>query len=295
MFWRGFRRHRSTGEGADRGSLVPNICQDPIPSRAVSVSGVRFTVSDGPADYGSFWSRVESGAWEPETLALMDRILTPGSTFVDVGAWIGPTTLYAAAKGANVDAYECDPVALSLLKRNLKMNTELSRRIRVYKYAIGESEGILRMWSGQLGNSETSLFASHEREGAVAACSQSFLAKAHDALRIFRKKGYDRDESALIKIDTEGAEFGIVSRLAELIPGSRAIWYVSFHELNLNPATLPARPFRAFQMLRTLFAFSDLRWYEPTLAELDKAAVLEAILTGTWPPHRSLVFASRRL
>lgn len=116
-----------------------------------------------------------------------------------------------------------------------------------------------------------------------------------DALRIFQKKGYARDELALIKIDAEGAEFGIVPRLAEIIRGSRAVWYVSFHELNLIPVDLPTRPFRVFEMLRTLFAFPDLRWYDPTLAELDKAGVLESILAGTSLPHRTLVLASRRL
>jgi FkbM family methyltransferase len=263
--------------------------------RWIDIHGVTFAVGNGPADYGAFWSRVSAGTWEPETLALMDRLLTPGSRFVDIGAWIGPTSLYAAAKGAVVDAYECDPIALDRLKYNISLNPTLVRRIAVHEFAIGDSQQELQVWSGQLGNSETSVFANHEREGVLTACSESAVVRMRDAAQVFQECGYAQLPSTLIKIDTEGAEFRIVPRLAEIIAGSRAVWYISFHELNINSTSVPVRFARIAEMLRALMVFSDLNWYSSNLKVLDKTATLDAVLHGTWPPHGSLVFSSRSL
>jgi FkbM family methyltransferase len=263
--------------------------------RWINTRGVNFAVGNGSADYGAFWSRFGAGTWEPETLALMDRLLHPGVRFVDIGAWIGPTALYAAAKGAAVDAYECDPVALGRLKYNISVNPALKRRIEVHEFAIGDAERELQVWSGQLGNSETSPFASHEREGVVRTCSQSVFVKMRDAAQVFQERGYAQAPSTLIKIDTEGAEFRIVPRLAEIIAGSRAVWYISFHELNINSTSVPVTFARIAEMLHALMVFSDLNWYSSSLTALDKAATLDAVLHGTWPPHGSLVFSSQCL
>ena len=264
-------------------------------ARQVEVQGARFVVSSEGPDFGGFWSRVEAGLWEPETFALMDRLLTAGARFVDIGAWIGPTALYAAARGARVDAYECDPVALDLLARNLSRNADLRQRITVHPFALSDADQELTMWSGQLGNSETSIFTRHEREGRLTECGKSFRARACDASQIFQEQGYAADASTLIKMDVEGAEFRIVPRLARTIATSAATWYVSFHELNINPAGVPARPARLSEMLRTLLTFSDLHWYSPDLTALDKADVLDAVIAGAWPVHSSLVFSSRSL
>ena len=284
------------GAGSDHAPKTAAPAQEAasVP-RWIDIHGVTFAVGDGPADYGAFWSRVGAGTWEPETLALMDRLLSPGSRFVDIGAWIGPTSLYAAAKGAVVDAYECDPVALDRLKYNISVNPTLERRIDVHEFAIGDSEHELQVWSGHLGNSETSVFANHEREGVVTACSESAIVRMRDAAQVFQERGYAQVPSTLIKIDTEGAEFRIVPRLAEIIAGSRAVWYISFHELNINSTSVPARFARIAEMLRALMVFSDLNWYSCNLTVLDKTATLDAVLHGTWPPHGSLVFSSQSL
>ena len=218
----------------------------PPATRLARVRDVALTVTTEAPDYSGFWSRMEAGAWEPETLDLLDRLLAPGDQFVDVGAWIGPTTLYAAARGARVAAYECDPVALRLLRRNVALNPGLAPLITLHEYALGESDGRLTLWSEALGNSETSIFAEHEREDVVRACEQSVAVEVRDARAVFDEAGYASGESTLIKIDVEGAEFRILPRLAGVAAASRAVWYVSFHERNVNPAgTAPGRWTRA--------------------------------------------------
>lgn len=163
----------------------------------MTVRDAAFTVATEPFDFSGFWSRMESGAWEPETLDLLDRWLAPGSRFVD--------------------------------------------------------------------------------------------------RTVFETTGYASGESTLIKIDVEGAEFLILPRLDDVIAASRATWYVSFHELNVNPAGAVAAGFRADQMRRSLRVFQGFRWHDARLRALDPDATLRAVDDGTWPPHASIVFSRRDL
>lgn len=263
--------------------------------RHVVVRDAAFTVTTEEPDFSGFWSRMAAGTWEPETLDLLDRLLERAARFVDVGAWIGPTSLYAAHRGARVAAYECDPVALRLLHRNLALNPSLATQITAHPHALGERDGHLRMWSQKLGNSETSIFARHERDGHVRACEASVLVDVRDARVVFEAAGYATDASTLIKLDVEGAEFTILPHLASLVARSRAVWYVSFHELNLNPPGAGATSARVSEMQRSLAAFAGFHWYDARLTALDQPATLRAIGEGTWPPHSSLVFSPRAL
>lgn len=74
------------------------------------------------ADLWDFWGEWSAGRWEPATFDVLDRFLTPAGTYVDLGAWIGPTVLYAARRCRKVLAVEPDPVAFDQLRRNLDLN-----------------------------------------------------------------------------------------------------------------------------------------------------------------------------
>lgn len=69
-----------------------------------------------------FWPTFADGTWEPNTFKIFDRFLDKDKTFVDIGAWIGPTVLYAAQRAKQVFAFEPDTVAYSSLCQNLDLN-----------------------------------------------------------------------------------------------------------------------------------------------------------------------------
>lgn len=69
-----------------------------------------------------FWPGFADGSWEPTTFAAFDRILGPESRMLDIGAWIGPTVLYAAHRAKQVFAFEPDPIAFARLIQNLNLN-----------------------------------------------------------------------------------------------------------------------------------------------------------------------------
>jgi hypothetical protein len=75
-------------------------------SRLIRRNGREFSATTvGDRWYGDiFWDAYEAGDWEPHTVDLFERYLGQTTTFVDVGAAIGATALYAASLAKRVVA-----------------------------------------------------------------------------------------------------------------------------------------------------------------------------------------------
>jgi FkbM family methyltransferase len=175
-------------------------------------------------DQPTFWDKVESGRWEPETLALIDSQVTPGTTFLDLGAWVGPTALYAAARGARVIALEADPVALAQLRRNLAVNPDLAQRIEVLARAVHAAEGRVTLGARRKpGDSMSSVLIT---PGAVTWVAET-ITPAALAARI------GAGGRLFIKIDIEGGEYELLPAMRPLLerPDCRVL-------LSLHPGIL---------------------------------------------------------
>lgn len=85
----------------------------------VERDGEKYTVAPG---HDWFWDLFAKGTWEPSTFKIFDKFLKKDEVFLDIGAWIGPTTLYAAPKAKEVYSFEPDPEAFSSLIKNLALN-----------------------------------------------------------------------------------------------------------------------------------------------------------------------------
>jgi FkbM family methyltransferase len=119
-----------------------------------------------------------------------------GKLVVDAGAFVGDTALYFAQRGAQVLAYEPDPDNFRLLKRNLSLNPELSRRIRCFNAAVGES-GTMRMTVG-LGSVSGGYLEGGESLHVPSCSLGDILADCPGR------------EAFLLKADCKGSEFKIV-------------------------------------------------------------------------------------
>ncbi|HEY7383290.1 MAG TPA: FkbM family methyltransferase [Beijerinckiaceae bacterium] len=177
-------------------------------------------------DQPTFWDRVEAGRWEPGTLALIDQLVDGGTTFLDLGAWVGPTALYAATRARRVIAVEADPAALDQLKRNLSVNPDLAQRIDIVAGAIDAREGPVTLGARRkAGDSMSStLLANSEHTWTAAAITPAQLA---GRLR--------PDERLVLKIDIEGAEYALLPHLAPLLDRADAI-LAAFHPTILAAA-----------------------------------------------------------
>lgn len=160
-----------------------------------------------------FWKIFADGTWEPSTFRIFDKFLDPDKIFVDIGAWIGPTALYAAPRSKKVFAFEPDPVAF----QSLVMNLALNRADNVVPYPVA----VAKEWGGipfgaktGYGDSMSSqIWAKGDKE--VPAVSLS-------AILVDLQPGF-------IKIDIEGGEKFLFKGSRLLLEQIKPTLHLSLH------------------------------------------------------------------
>ena len=114
------------------------------PAAEVVVDGCRYLV---PAHDQVIRPWVEHyGSWETAERDLLDSLIRPGMTVVDVGAHVGLHTVPASQRvgsTGHVIALEPDPRTCALLRTNLRRNA--ARNVAVHQLAAGASSGRRRL------------------------------------------------------------------------------------------------------------------------------------------------------
>ena len=165
------------------------------------------TYALGPSAYGPFWDDVEGGSWEPETFAVLERHVTATVTYLDVGAFIGPTLLFAAQCAGAAHGFEPDPVAFSELERHLAHNLALDT-VELHAVAIAPQDGRVRLGNRNMkGNSTSSMLLGNMVDPwEVPACRlDTFLREAQVTGPVF------------IKMDIEGGEYAVIPAHADFL------------------------------------------------------------------------------
>jgi len=185
------------------------------------------------------------GLWEPDLTAFLRQRLRPGGVFIDVGANIGYYGLEAArflGPGGRVVAIEPAPWILAELRHNVRIN-DLDDRVRVVDRAAAGSVGMVDLYAGpamNVGLTTTVASRGFRRTATVEAAPLGSLLEPEECRR-----------AAVIKIDVEGAEAGVIDGLIELLP-------ILPHDVDLlielSPAWWPDRSRTPDQILAPLCA-----------------------------------------
>ena len=153
----------------------------------------------------------EEGLWEPFETSLVLASLSPGAVFVDVGANLGYFTVLAAhqvGETGRVFAFEPDPENFSLLQGNLTLNG-LEQRGEAVRAALSDEdgEGVLYLSEDNLGDHQ--IYSAGEVRDSIRIP----LLRGGDYLR-------DRVERLdLLKVDTQGSEYRVMSGVMPLLRG----------------------------------------------------------------------------
>jgi FkbM family methyltransferase len=155
------------------------------------------------------------GVWEPVISAYITRLLSPGDTFIDIGANIGYDTLLAAhcvGPQGRVHAFEASPTIYRLLQNNLNLNRP--GNVSTYNIAICNDARNVAVYlhpDGNLGGTTIITDLAQRRSAALEGSVPGMpIAAALPEATVLNAR--------LIKIDVEGAEWQVIQGLAPLLP-----------------------------------------------------------------------------
>jgi FkbM family methyltransferase len=139
------------------------------------------------------------GLYDYNNMSLIRVLLQDGGTFVDIGANIGSYTLIASeSEAARVHAFEPHPATFQLLQRNVQLNQR--RNVMLHNVALGASEESVFL-TNQGGSAVNHIVSgTHDTEGAIAVPCRR-LDRICQQIEIV---------PAIVKIDVEGFEFGVL-------------------------------------------------------------------------------------
>jgi len=170
---------------------------------------------------------ISEGHFENWRIEFFRSSIVRDCDFFDIGANVGLFSLLAAAQGANVHAFEPEPMNLSRLRRNLRLNPHFADKVKVWPIALGNHVGEVdfrRPLSDNYGRSSLNL----KKE-----CD-------HINVKMQRFEDMNLSSSAerFFKIDVEGSEIevlaGMGSELDAIVP---TVFLVEVHReggVNLN-------------------------------------------------------------
>ena len=187
------------------------------PVRHVTARGVSWDVDDPKLenDPWRFWDDWERLDFEPYTLDTIQRLVTRGSTVCDIGAWIGPVTLWANHLGARVVAVEPDPYALALLHKNVDANCT---NVDIFAGAIRSHTGTCRIQADPAGwGSSMTRVMSEGTEVPGLTMPDLFDI-------------YDIENCALVKVDVEGSECDLLEHAAPFLAELKIPLLVAMHQ-----------------------------------------------------------------
>jgi FkbM family methyltransferase len=173
----------------------------------------------------AFWRKAEAGGWEEATLRFVRDTTDAETTFVDIGAWIGPVSLLAGARARRVIAIEPDPVAASELEEIVALN---EAPIEIWRAGIDAAKGSLKLYARTgFGDTMTSSLGDPAGEAiGVAAVTFDDISAAIA----------DRGGKVVVKMDVEGHEFKV---------GEQLVAFARRHGAPLNLSLHPAILYRA--------------------------------------------------
>lgn len=171
----------------------------------------------------NFWRNFSAGYWEPDTFKVLGEYLSPGSVVCDIGAWIGPTVLYAASRCSKVFCFEPDNVAYHYLLWNLRLN-QLDN-VLPFNIALASEDGLQKISSfgSRLGDTRSSLLNPKQEDQVDVLCL------TWDSWQRFASPG----RVDFIKMDIEGGEFSLLPSMKDYLAEEKPTLYLSTHAMFL--------------------------------------------------------------
>lgn len=234
--------------------------------RTVSKNKVTFNVSGSDEAWRSF----QDNTWEPATFKILDKVLRPEQTVADIGAWMGPISLYAASKVKKCYSFEPDPIAFKELLINIKLNPDLEKKIVPLNQAVTRTGAPVKLFSRYTyGDSGSSVLKRIKSANQYVEVSSTTF---QDFIRLNQIENIQ-----FIKMDIEGGEFFVLPQMREYLERKKPILLVSFHfdalceyiELKYLPFGIIRRIYRALDPYKIIIKYFATKLMDQVITSLD--------------------------
>jgi FkbM family methyltransferase len=182
--------------------------------------------------HNEWWSNTYEN-WENETFEVFDKYLNKKQPFLDIGAWMGTTAIYASMNSSYVVAVECDPVSVERLKANILLN-KLDTVIDIETFAIYSD-------TTEVSFGPNAFSDSSKLNDSMSQIKLSSTNKDHNIKTITFEsiiKKYNLSNLSLIKVDIEGGEEYILMDVYNYGLVNKTPLYISFHHCWWNDKNL---------------------------------------------------------
>ncbi len=174
---------------------------------------------ESPEYFREHWEDIQSGKYEPETFEMFNRYVDTKTTFIDLGAYAGGTSLYSAQLAAEAFAFEPDPVVFKYLQQNVACNPQI-KNLHIFNQAAGTQEGVVHIKStASGGNAGSSIM--------INDFKSSWEVKLIDLAKFINEN--HKAEKLFLKIDIEGYEYELVKQLVPRIIQHKPTIFLSMH------------------------------------------------------------------
>ena len=185
----------------------------------LTINGIHF-------DYHR-WLHPFQGDWElrevftEEKLNNLSKIITDGSTVIDIGAQCGNMSVAYSLFADKVLSFECNPATYEVLEKNAELNTN----IFPYNYAVSDEEGPLEFHYSDNGLCNGG-YAERTENGigntGHVIPIDVWAVKLEDFV-VWEDNSMDGGKISLIKIDTEGHDKEILKTIRNMVKAHKPV------------------------------------------------------------------------
>lgn len=185
----------------------------------------KFVSFDKPTDH--FVKNVFPN-WEMELFDVFEKVKDPLGIAIDIGAWIGVTTIWLAKNFSDVIAIDADRVSLQCLKNNLKASE--CTNVLICENALADKNKDVIF--GARGSQKLNDSMSCIKEQAYNV--DDYIVKAITFKQLLSNYIYNNEQLrskkiTFIKCDIEGGEENIIADMLSFAYQNKTMVYLSFH------------------------------------------------------------------
>jgi FkbM family methyltransferase len=191
--------------------------------------GIKFIFNDEKnkkiPKFDWFVDVLKAQIWEPETFNIFNKFKDNNKIAIDIGGWIGPTTIFLSKIFKEVITIEADIIAFEALSENIKDN--ICENVTLYNKAFHNSKTKNVFFGVNNFDFEPILGSSTSQTKNEKKIDNDYLINTINVFNII--ECVDPNKIGLIKIDIEGGDEDIFEEL--ILVGSKYGWkiWISFH------------------------------------------------------------------